>query len=171
MILFSSFIVFLTGILVIVFMKSSQEGVTNKNAALLPNIKTVLKIQSVWLIMFIIISAYVGYKVTDIYSLYASDVMNFNNLEAANIGSLQMYLRPLVCLLIALFSDKKSYVHIIIIGFIIMLIGALIFFIWNRSSRHELCVFLFLNCGRYRKPMLFVLYTFLLCKKGVFHSY
>ena len=126
-ILFSSFIVFLTGILVIVLMKSSQEGVTNKNASLIPNIKSVLKIQSVWLIMFIIIAAYVGYKVTDIYSLYASNVMNFNNLEAANIGSLQMYLRPLVCLLIALFANNKSYIHLIIIGFIIMLIGALIF--------------------------------------------
>ena len=126
-ILFSSFIVFLTGILVIILMKSSQEGVTNKNASLIPNIKSILKIQSVWLIMFIIIAAYVGYKVTDIYSLYASNVMNFNNLEAANIGSLQMYLRPLVCLLIALFANNKSYIHLIIIGFIIMLIGALIF--------------------------------------------
>ena len=126
-ILFSSFIVFVTGILVIVLMESSQEGVVNKNASLIPNIKSVLKIKSVWLIMFIIISAYVGYKVTDIYSLYASDVMDFDNLEAANIGSLQLYLRPLVCLLIALFADKKSYIHLIIIGFIIMLVGALIF--------------------------------------------
>ena len=126
-ILFSSFIVFVTGILVIVLMESSQEGVVNKNASLIPNIKSVLKIKSVWLIMFIIISAYVGYKVTDIYSLYASDVMDFDNLKAANIGSLQLYLRPLVCLLIALFADKKSYIHLIIIGFIIMLVGALIF--------------------------------------------
>jgi len=126
-ILFSSFIVFLTGLLVIIFMESSRGDVVNKNASLIPNIKSVLKIQSVWLIMFIIIAAYVGYKVTDIYSLYASDVMNFDDLEAANIGSLQLYLRPLVCLLIALFADKKSYIHLIIIGFIIMLIGALIF--------------------------------------------
>ena len=126
-ILFLSFIVFVTGILVIVLMETSQEGVINKNASLIPNIKSVLKIPSIWLIMFIIISAYVGYRVTDIYSLYASDVMDFDNLEAANIGSLQLYLRPLVCLLIALFANKKSYIHLIIIGFIIMLIGALIF--------------------------------------------
>ena len=126
-ILFSSFIVFLTGILVIVLMESSQENIINKASSLINDIKSVLKIQSVWLIMFIIISAYVGYKVTDIYSLYASDVMNFNNLKAANIGSLQLYLRPIVCLLIALFADKKSYINLIIVGFIIMLIGALIF--------------------------------------------
>ena len=126
-ILFSSFIVFLTGILVILYMESSREGVVNKSSSLFPNIRSVIKIQSVWLIMFIIIAAYVGYKVTDIYSLYASDVMRFDNLEAANIGSLQLYLRPLVCLLIALFADKKSYIHLIIIGFAIMLFGALIF--------------------------------------------
>ncbi len=126
-ILFSSFIVFLTGILVIVLMESSQENIINKASSLINDIKSVLKIQSVWLIMFIIISAYVGYKVTDIYSLYASDVMSFNNLKAANIGSLQLYLRPIVCLLIALFADKKSYINLIIVGFIIMLIGALIF--------------------------------------------
>ena len=126
-ILFSSFIVFLTGILIIVFMESSIESAVNKSASLIPNIKSVLKIQSVWLIMVIIIAAYVGYKVTDIYSLYASDVMNFDNLEAANLGSLQLYLRPIVCLLIALFADKKSYIHLIIIGFIIMLVGALVF--------------------------------------------
>ena len=126
-ILFSSFIVFLTGILVILYMESSREGVVNKSSSLFPNIRSVIKIQSVWLIMFIIIAAYVGYKVTDIYSLYASDVMNFDDLEAANIGSLQLYLRPLICLLIALFADKKSYIHLIIIGFAIMLFGALIF--------------------------------------------
>ena len=126
-ILFSSFIVFLTGILVIFLMDSNQEGVINNSSSSIHNIKAVLKIPSVWLIMFIIISAYVGYKVTDIYSLYASEVMNFDNLEAANIGSLQLYLRPLVCLLVALFADKKSYINLIIIGFIIMLIGATIF--------------------------------------------
>jgi len=126
-ILFSSFIVFLNGILVLFLMDSGQEGVINNNYSSIQNIKSVLKIPSVWLIMFIIISAYVGYKVTDIYSLYASDVMKFDNLEAANIGSLQLYLRPLVCLLIALFADKKSYINLIIIGFVIMLIGSSIF--------------------------------------------
>ena len=108
-------------------MDSSQKGVINNNYSSIQNIKSVLKIPSVWLIMFIIISAYVGYKVTDIYSLYASDVMKFDNLEAANIGSLQLYLRPLVCLLIALFADKKSYINLIITGFVIMLIGSSIF--------------------------------------------
>ena len=128
-ILFSSFMVFLTGFLVLFFMDSNQKDekdyVVSTNS--FSNIKTVLKIESVWLIMIIIISAYIGYKVTDIYSLYASDVMLFDQIEAANVSSLQLYLRPLVCILIALLADKSSYIYFIIIGFFTMLIGSTIF--------------------------------------------
>ena len=126
-ILFSSFMVFLNGILVLFFMESNQKNEVKNTFSTISHIKAVLKIQSVWLIMIIIISAYVGYKVTDIYSLYASEVMLFNNIEAANIGSLQLYLRPLVCVIIALFAGKKNYIYFIILGFITMLIGATIF--------------------------------------------
>ena len=128
-ILFSSLIVFITGILVLFLMKTSKDGkITNANSLnSISNIKTVLKIPSVWLIMIIIISAYVGYKVTDIYSLYASEVMLFDDLEAANVGSLQLYLRPLVCLIIAVIAGKTSHINLIIFGFITMLIGSIIF--------------------------------------------
>jgi sugar phosphate permease len=128
-ILFSSFTVFLTGVFVLLLMKTNPQN-ESKNVSTpdsFSNIKTVLKIQSVWLIMIIIISAYIGYKVTDIYSLYASEVMLFNNIEAAKIGSLQLYLRPLVCVIIALIADKTSYINLITIGFITMLIGSVIF--------------------------------------------
>ena len=128
-ILFSSFTVFLTGVFVLLLMKTNPQN-ESKNISTLDsfsNIKTVLKIQSVWLIMIIIISAYIGYKVTDIYSLYASEVMLFNDIEAAKIGSLQLYLRPLVCVIIALIADKTSYISLITTGFITMLIGSVIF--------------------------------------------
>ena len=128
-ILFSSFMIFLTGLWVLFFMDSNQKDQKNNviSSNSFSNIKTVLKIQSVWLIMIIIISAYIGYRVTDIYSLYASDVMFFNQIEAANVSSLQLYLRPLVCILIAMLADKSSYIYFIIIGFLTMLIGSTIF--------------------------------------------
>ena len=71
-ILFSSFMIFLTGLWVLFFMDSNQKDQKNNviSSNSFSNIKTVLKIQSVWLIMIIIISAYVGYRVTDIYSLW-----------------------------------------------------------------------------------------------------
>ena len=128
-ILFSSFMIFLTGLWVLFFMDSNQKDQKNNviPSNTFSNIKTVLKIQSVWLIMIIIFSAYIGYRVTDIYSLYASDVMFFNQIEAANVSSLQLYLRPLVCILIAMLADKSSYIYFIIFGFVTMLIGSTIF--------------------------------------------
>ncbi len=128
-ILFSSFMVAFIGLLVLIFLKSSEE----KNANIKPhlnslnNIKSVLKNKSIWLLMLIIMCAYVGYKVTDIYSLYASEVMLYDQIEAAEVGALQLYLRPIVCITIGLLADRTKNIFWIIFGFITMLIGALIF--------------------------------------------
>ena len=128
-ILFSSFMVFFVGVLVFFLMDNHD----NKNESELKSfnslnqIKRVLKIKSVWLIMVIIVCAYVGYKVTDIYSLYASDVMLFDQIQSANVGSLQLYLRPLICFLIAFTAYKSKHVNFIIVGFLIMLLGSIIF--------------------------------------------
>ena len=128
-IIFSSAIIFITGMLVHYLMDSDDSKQQNESTKKIStkDIKEVLKIKSVWLIMLIIISAYMGYKVTDIYSLYASDVMMFDQLESANIGSLQLYLRPLVCFAISFIALKSKYIDFIIVGFIVMLIGSLLF--------------------------------------------
>ena len=128
-IIFSSAVVFITGILVYYLMDSNTSKQQNESTKKISfyNIKEVLKIRSVWLIMLIIISAYMGYKVTDIYSLYASDVMMFDQLESANIGSLQLYLRPLVCFLISIIAIKSNHIDFIITGFVVMLIGSSLF--------------------------------------------
>ena len=128
-ILFSSFMVAFIGLLVFIFLKSSEEKSTTVESPLnsLTNIKYILKNESIWLLMVIIMCAYVGYKVTDLYSLYASEVMLFDQIEAAEVGALQLYLRPIVCIVIGLLADKTKNMFWIIFGFITMLIGALIF--------------------------------------------
>ena len=128
-ILFSSFMVAFIGLLVFIFLRSSDEKSTNTMPSLnsLTNIKHVLKNESIWLLMIIIMCAYVGYKVTDFYSLYASEVMFFDQIEAAKVGAVHLYLRPIVCIMIGLLADKTKNMFWIIFGFITMLIGALIF--------------------------------------------
>jgi len=128
-ILYSSFFVTIVGFLVFHFMKSESKNKpkTNNSALSLKNIKSVLKYKSIWLMMIIIISAYVGYKITDIYSLYAYEVMLYSETKAAEIGSLQLYLRPIVCLFFGFLADKSNSIKWIIIGFNIILIGSLIF--------------------------------------------
>ena len=128
-ILLSSFMVAFIGLLVLIFLRNMEDKNTNFELSLntLTNIKGVLKNESIWLLMLIIMCAYVGYKVTDIYSLYASEVMLYDQIEAAEVGALQLYLRPIVCIAIGLLADRTKNMFWIIFGFITMLIGALIF--------------------------------------------
>ena len=128
-ILLSSFMVAFIGLLVLIFLRNMEDKNTNFELPLntLTNIKGVLKNESIWLLMLIIMCAYVGYKVTDIYSLYASEVMLYDQIEAAEVGALQLYLRPIVCIAIGLIADRTKNMFWIIFGFVTMLIGALIF--------------------------------------------
>lgn len=128
-ILFSYFMVALIGLLVLIFLRNSDEknATVESNLNSYTNIKNVLRNESIWLVMLIIMCAYVGYKVTDIYSLYASEILLFDEIEASEVGALQLYLRPIVCIAIALLADKTKNLFWIIFGFIIMLIGAVIF--------------------------------------------
>ena len=128
-ILLSSFMVAFIGVLVLIFLRNMEDKNTNFELPLntLTNIKSVLKNESIWLLMLIIMCAYVGYKVTDIYSLYASEVMLYDQIEAAEVGALQLYLRPIVCIAIGLIADRTKNMFWIIFGFVTMLIGALIF--------------------------------------------
>lgn len=128
-ILFSSFMVAVIGLLVLIFLRDSDEKNSTVQSSLnsLTNIKNVLQNESIWLLMLIIMCAYVGYKVTDIYSLYASEIMLFDEIKAAEVGALQLYLRPIVCIAIGLLADKTKNMFWIIFSFITMLTGAVIF--------------------------------------------
>lgn len=143
-VLFSSFLISLVGLLVLLFM-NTKEDIKSENMSSINSIKkikAVLKLQSVWLLMIIIMSAYVGYKTTDIYSLYASDVMLYDQIKASEIGSLQLYLRPIVCVLIGLLADRTNSSSWIIVGFVIMLFGASIFAIGIINSEMNFVFFL-----------------------------
>ena len=121
----SSLIVFIIGIVVYAYLK-----VELKDDEKIGNIKSLLelaKLKSVWLISFIILCAYMGYKITDVYSLYASEVMLFDEINAARVGALQQYLRPIVCISIAFFTDKNGNINNILIGFFVMMLGSILF--------------------------------------------
>ena len=121
----SSLIVFIIGIVVYAYLK-----IELKDDEKIGNFKSLLelaKLRSVWLISFIILCAYMGYKITDVYSLYASEVMLFDEINAARVGALQQYLRPIVCISIAFFTDKNGNINNILIGFFVMMLGSILF--------------------------------------------
>ena len=127
-ILFVSASVAFVGLLVWFVMKDNvDEQEEQSTESPLKNIRTVLKYKSVWLLMIIVLCGYVGYKLTDIFSLYASEIMGMNEVDAAKVGTFQLYLRPLVCVSVGLLADRTRAALWLIIGFGITLVGAIIF--------------------------------------------
>ncbi|MGJ8667145.1 MAG: MFS transporter [Patiriisocius sp.] len=124
----SSALVALIGILVFFFLKSnsSEEKISTEKITK-ENIMQVLKLPSVWLLMIIILCAYVGYKITDIFSLYAREVMLFSEVDSAKTGTFLLFIRPIVGVVIGFLADKSRPSFYLIIGFLLSILGAVLF--------------------------------------------
>jgi len=132
-ILVSSGIVSFIGLLVWFFMKLDRktEKEINLEKITLSQIKEVLGLPSVWLLMIIILCAYVGYKITDVFSLYAKDVMHYNQVQSAQVGTLLLFVRPvigvIIGVIIGVLADRTQTTFWLVISFVISFFGALLF--------------------------------------------
>lgn len=125
----SSSIVILVGILVWFFLKLDSE--VEKKITLekisISQIKDVLRLLSVWLLMVIIMCGYVGYKITDVFSLYAQDVMRYDQVKSAQVGTFLLYVRPVIGVLIGVLADRSRITLLLVLSFVISTVGALLF--------------------------------------------
>lgn len=124
----TSLIIIVVGVLVWLFMKSpvsKEKEVLEKIT--LKQIKKVLKLPAVWLLMLIILCGYVGYKITDIISQYAEEVMLYNQVESAKVGTLLQFLRPTTGILLGLFADRFKITWLLFLSFIITFFGGILF--------------------------------------------
>lgn len=130
-VLICSGIIAIIGVLLIVLIKNdtSVEKTVEKTTThqLLKNYLEVIKIPSVWLLMIIILCAYTGYKITDVYSQYANEVMGYNENDAAAIGSNLLGIRVFIGIAIGLLADKTRSSFMMMISFGVSIISALIF--------------------------------------------
>jgi nitrate/nitrite transporter NarK len=105
----------------------TQLKADNPKTLSLENFKIVMQFKAVWLLMVIILCAYFGYKMTDLFSQYAEDVMNYNKIEAAKVGTSLLYMRPIIGITIGLLADRTRASLWIVIGFVLMLVTSAIF--------------------------------------------
>ena len=125
----SSIIVFVVGILTLFFLKLPRTDDVQYQVKTISraNLKTVLKLPAVWLLMIIILCAYVGYKYTDIFSLYAREVMNYSEVDSAKTGTYLLFIRPIVGVLIGFLADRTRASYYLVAGFFVAIIGSLLF--------------------------------------------
>ena len=130
---YTSIAVFCIGLLVFFFLRFNEtETIKIEQKAkllTLDNFKIVMKYRAVWLLMIIILCAYYGYKMTDLFSQYAEQVMNYNKIEAAKVGTYLLYMRPVIGVTIGLLADRTKASLWIVIGFLLMTITSLIFYL------------------------------------------
>jgi MFS family permease len=90
-------------------------------------ILSVLKLPAVQLLMIIILCAYVGYKITDIVSQYAAEVMLYDEIEAAKVGTFLQFLRPTTGILLGLLVDRFRISGVLVLSFMACIVGGIIF--------------------------------------------
>ena len=118
------------GILVFFFLDKNGEPDTSTDVSQVfvwSDFMKVMKMPPVWYLTMIVFCAYMGYKVTDIFSLYAKEVMQYDEIAAAGIGSMLLYLRPVVGVIIGLLADRTQGSFVILIAFIMMFLGSMFF--------------------------------------------
>lgn len=128
-ILISTAVISVVGVLAWFFLKldeKSEKEITLSRIAL-PQIKEVLRLPSVWLLMIIILSAYVGYKITDVFSLYAQDVMLYDQVESAQVGTFLLFIRPVIGVAVGVLADRTQTTLWLVLSFVITFFGALLF--------------------------------------------
>ena len=128
-VLFTSALVFLIALMIFWGLHETEANADEKRLQKI-KMSTVLEVMqysSVRLLMLIVLCAYVGYKVTDVFSLYAAEIIQFNEVDAAKVGAFQMYLRPVVCVLVGILADKTKTSLWLIVGFVLMGLGAMLF--------------------------------------------
>ena len=124
----SATIICIIGVLVWFFMKSGIK----EQEILLPkiskeDISQVLKLPSVWLLMVIILCAYVGYKITDVFSLYAKEVMLYDEVQSAQVGTFLLFIRPVVGVLVGIIADRSKITFWLMTSFFMAIVGSLLF--------------------------------------------
>jgi sugar phosphate permease len=88
-------------------------------------VKKVLKLPAVWLLMMVVLCAYVGYKITDIFPQYAYEIMHYHEVQSAGLGTFLLYLRPIAGIGVGFLADRSRPSIWVTIGFAAMLAASI----------------------------------------------
>jgi nitrate/nitrite transporter NarK len=91
----------------------------------LEGIRSVIGKPTVWLQAIIVMCAYVGYKSTDDFSLYAKVAFNYNDVDAAHMATVSFWMRPIAAVAAGFLGDRLIHSKIIALCFMIMLLGSI----------------------------------------------
>jgi MFS family permease len=122
-ILVASAITCISGALVWFFVPVNNDSLKHTVAITPARFIKILLMPVVWMLAVIIICGYVGYKITDNFSLYVKDVLGYSETQSAAVGTAALWMRMAVAFVAGYFADKISGSKIIIACFALNLLG------------------------------------------------
>ena len=126
-ILTTSAMTLLSGILVWVFIpQRSPERSGTKTREVIREVSSLLRMRNTWLLSIIVLCAYIGYKITDDFSLFAREVLGFSEVHSAGIGTIALWIRALVAILTGYLADRFKMIDMIVVSFALTLAGGLL---------------------------------------------
>ncbi len=90
----------------------------------LDGVRRALRLPAVRLQAFIVICAYVGFKSTDNFSLYAKEVLGLHEVDAARLGLVSLWMRPVGAIGAGLLADRLGAGRMTVAGFALIALGS-----------------------------------------------
>lgn len=87
-------------------------------------LRQVMAMRTVWCQAIIVLCAYVAYKSTDDFSLYARDAFGYDEVEAATIGTVSFWVRPVAAIGAGLLADRFSGTIMLLLSFAVVMLGS-----------------------------------------------
>ncbi len=126
-ILFFCGFVFITAIIVRIVLKSVESsGSKFYERISWKKIQGVLKLPAVWLQAIIILCAYSGYRVADDFSLMAQDLLGYDEVASAGVGTLTLWMRPIAAISAGVLADRISSPKMTMFCFVLLFIAGLL---------------------------------------------
>lgn len=125
-ILFVSCFVLFIAVLVKFALPNSSSKVAGSTTLSLNGLKEVSRNPLIWLQAVIIVCAYCGYKITDDFSLLAKDVLGYDEVDSAKVGTLSLWLRPIAAISAGYLADKVQTTKMIKVSFGLMFLGGIL---------------------------------------------
>ncbi len=97
----------------------------NQTREVWANVLEVARNRSVWLQTLIVLTAYCGYKSLDDYSLYARDAFGYDDVGAAQVGTVAMWVRPIAAIAAGVIGDRVGVARAVLVCFAVGCAGYL----------------------------------------------
>ncbi len=124
---FSVFTFLTAGVTWIVIDDVENEEITTEKISW-KGVKNVVKRRSIWQQSLILLCAYVGYKCTDDFSLFASEVLLFNDVNAAHAATVAFWTRPFAAISAGYLGDRFGHSKLTAVCFGLIIVGSLIIY-------------------------------------------